>query len=702
MIANHKGEIPFVVLFAPFLLGLITGLNLLTTAWILPLGIAFATAGILFIAFNFFYKPLKLYRLKWPGGLLLHLILFLGGCLIILNYNELNRNNHFSKYKAKYLAVRVQNEPVVKNGYIRFRTSVVECINNGTIFPASGNLLISVKDSLAKNIQYGDELLVPANYKPVDPPFNPAEFNYKHYLADQNIHYQLFLFQRQYALMAHNKGNSLIAFALNLRRRLVAKLKANMHDPQATAVASTMLLGYRTDLSTDILQAYSQTGTVYVLTVSGAQIAVIYFLLSWSLGFLNRYRYGKLLRAVILISVLWYYALLTGFSVSVCRAALMLGLIVAGRAFSRYINSLNLLAISAFVLLLYDPLFITDVGFQLAYIAVVGLIVLRPVVYKLLKFRNKITDKLWELCSVSIAAQVVTFPLSALYFHQFPVYFLVSNLLAFIPAAIIMYAGMIYLLLPPIPFVSKVLAFIIEQTAVIMNKVLAAMAHFPLASINKIWLDHTEYLLLYAVIIAGFAFLYYKKAYTLQIALICLLLLSISISYKKTAAIRSNNIAFLNLRKHTGIVIRKGTSAIILSDLPDTDRNYRYSIQPYLDSCKVENIRVYKPEQSFVSSFAAKQYNYIQFLDKSILLFDQHINNMVTGQQLAADYMYLSGNPFPALNSIGKNFNCSQLVINADNSDHFINEAEKQAKAVNLNFISLKRNKSFVAVSNEQ
>jgi competence protein ComEC len=701
MIANHKGEIPFVVLLAPFLLGLITGLNLLTTAWIMPLSIAFAAISIIFIAFNLFYKSLQLYRLKWPGGLLLHLVLFLGGCVIILNYNELSRNDHFSKCKAKYLVVRVESEPVSKNGYIRFRSSVIRNINNNKLTPTSGNLLISIKDSLAKSVQYGDELLIPANYTPLDPPFNPAEFNYKRYLADQNIHYQSFLFQRQYTLIAHNTGNPVIAFALNLRWRLVAKLKAGIHDPQATAIASTMLLGYRTDLSGDVLQAYSQTGTIYVLTVSGAQIAVIYFLLNWLLGFLNRYRYGKLLRAVIIISVLWYYALLTGFSVSVCRAVLMVSLIVAGKTFNRYINSLNLLAVSALALLLYDPLFITDVGFQLAYIAVAGLIILRPIVYKLFKFRNKISDKLWELCSVSIAAQVVTFPLSAFYFHQFPVYFLASNLLAFIPAVIIMYAGMIYLLLPPIPVISKALGLVIEQTAILMNKALAVMAHFPFASINKIWLDHAEYLLLYAIIMAGFAFLYYRRTRALQIGLICLLLLTISTSYKKIAAIRSNNIVFLNLRKHTGIIMRKGDSAIVLSDLTDTDKNYQYSIQPYLDSCKVENARIYKPDESFVSSFAVKQFNYIQFLNKSILLFDKHISNIVSGQRLTVDYIYLSGNPNAVLNSFGKNFNCSRLVINADNGDHFVNETENRAKAINLNFTLLKRNNSLIAVSNE-
>lgn len=702
MIANHKGEIPFVVLFIPFLLGLMIGLDLLSSAWIMPLSIGFVFLSVIFITLTLLYRSFKLYKVRWLGGALVHVVLFLGGCLIILNYNELNRGDHFSKSKAKFLVVKVENEPVAKNGYIRFRAKAEQAIDSKRRTTASsGNLLISLKDSLAKTVQYGDELLIPANYKPVDAPFNPAEFNYKRYLAYQNIHYQSFLFHGQYTGVTHKTGNSLVAYALAERRQLVAKLKACMHDPQAAAVASTMLLGYRTDLGNDVLQAYSQTGTVYVLTVSGAQIAVIYLLLGWSLGFMKRYRYGKLLRAVIIITILWYYAMLTGFSVSVCRAVLMVSLVAAGKSFNRHINSLNLLAISAFALLLYDPLFITDVGFQLAYIAVAGLIVLRPVVYKWIKFRNRVADKLWELCSDSIAAQVITFPLSAFYFHQFPVYFLMSNLLAFVPAAIIMYTGIIYLLLPQIPVLSAILAFVVEQTAKFMNKSLAVMERFPLASIDKIWLSQMEYLLLYLIIIAAFAFLYYRRAWLLQAGLVCLLLFSINIGYKKIATIRSNSIAFLNLRKHTAIIMRSGTRAIVISDLSDTDKNYRYSIQPYLDSSKTEDISIFRPDQNFSLSFVKKKYNYIQFLGSSLLLFNKHIVNIDTKEKLHADYIYLSGNPYPVLTSLNKSFNCKTLVIDADNSDHFINEAEKQAKSEHQKFTVLKRNNSLVAVSND-
>ena len=125
-------------------------------------------------------------------------------------------------------------------------------------------------------------------------------------------------------------------------------------------------------------------------------------------------------------------------------------------------------------LLLYNPLYIVDVGFQLSYLAVFGLIVLQPIVYGWLTFENKWANKLWLACSVSIAAQVITFPLSAFYFHQFPVYFLVSNLFIVVPTEIIMYSGIFLLLLPHIPFLSNALAWLLENLILYLS----AIAHF--------------------------------------------------------------------------------------------------------------------------------------------------------------------------------------------------------------------------------
>ncbi len=143
-------------------------------------------------------------------------------------------------------------------------------------------------------------------------------------------------------------------------------------------------------------------------------------LLSFMLSFLDRFRYGKTIKAILIILIIWYYSLLTGFSPAVCRAAVMISMVIIGKTYSKYINTLNILAISAFFLLLYDPFFITDVGFQLSYLAVAGLIILQPIVYKWFDIENKLGDKLWALCSVSIAATSDHFSFKRFLFSSIP------------------------------------------------------------------------------------------------------------------------------------------------------------------------------------------------------------------------------------------------------------------------------------------
>jgi competence protein ComEC len=603
MIANHKGEIPFVVLLLPFLAGITIGLYLNTLYFLPLLKTGLAVFTIAFVGLNIIYKRLALYRFRWIGGMLIHFTLFILGWVVTLNYNELNHYNHFSKEKANYLVIRINGEPKANNGISRFIAVAEESIADGKQTRVSGNLLIAIKDSSAKSLKYGDELLIPANYRLISGPLNPAEFNYKQYMANQNIHYQAFLYPHQFSLLRQNAGNAIIARSFELRQYLVDKLKTHMHSPEAIAVTSTLILGYKADLSNGVLQAYSKTGTVHVLSVSGAHVAIIYASLEFLLAFLTRFRYGKTAKAVIIILLVGYYSLLTGFSPAVCRAAFMISMVIIGKTYSRNINTLNILAVSAFFLLLYDPLFITDVGFQLSYLAVAGLIILQPVIYKWFDIENKWIDKLWFLCSASIAAQLITFPLSAFYFHQFPVYFLISNLLIIVPSAVIMYSGLAYLILPSIPFISGLLVWVLEKSILLMNRSLAYIEFAPFAGINKIWIRGYEYWLLYLLMTLVFYYLYSRKLVLLKLSLLTLLALSASISFKRWKNSTSDNVVSLNLKKHRGIILKKGNSALVLTDVTDTDKVYKYSIQPYLDSCQVANVKLYNTKCARRSSY---------------------------------------------------------------------------------------------------
>ncbi|ASU34295.1 ComEC/Rec2 family competence protein [Mucilaginibacter xinganensis] len=699
MIAKHKGEIPFLILLLPFILGISLAINFSTLSNINLLTVLFFALSLIFILLNLTYTKIGLYRSRWIGGILITCILFLSGFISVIRNNELNNNHHFSKASAQYLVVKINNEPILKNGWIRFIATVEETVNNGKSTPSSGTLLLALKDQ-ESDLTYGDELLIPAKYAAVNPPFNPAEFNYKRYLANQNIYYQSFLFPKQYELLAFGKGNAIVSYALKLRKNLIGKLKRNMRDTNAIAVASTLILGYKTDLSNDVLQAYSKTGTVHVLSVSGAHVAVIYLLLAFALGFLNRFKYGKLLKAIIIIAIIWYYALLTGFSPAVCRAAVMISMVVVGKTYSRYINTLNILAISAFGLLLYNPLYIVDVGFQLSYLAVFGLIVFQPVVYNWLTFKNKLADKLWAACSVSVAAQVITFPLSAFYFHQFPVYFLLSNLFIVLPTMVIMYSGILYLLLPQIPYASKALAFVLENSILLMNKFLTRVEHLPFASITKIWVTTAEYLLLYAIIISLFYFLYDKKKWVLKILMVCTLLFSISVSLKRIRNTAGNNIAWLSINKHKAIVFRNGNAAIVLTDLRDTDKTYQYAIQPYLDSCQVNNTRTLTFYQNIKMAWLAKNGGAVQFLNTKLFLINAHPADDSQAAKLKFDYLYLTGNPHAGLTAISNIFDYKLIIADGTNSDNYINKLKIDAKNKNVSYKILKRNISMVTVSN--
>jgi competence protein ComEC len=197
-----------------------------------------------------------------------------------------------------------------------------------------------------------------------------------------------------------------------------------------------------------------------------------------------------------------------------------------------------------------------------------------------------------------------------------------------------MYSGIAFLLLPQIPVISKAIAFILEKSIILMNKGLAFIEHTPFASIGKIWLTTAEYTLLYAIIVSAFYFLYDKKAWLLKVSIACTLLLCISLSIKSISLSQSNQIVWLNLKKHPGVVFSHGDQAVVLTDIKTTDKIFQYSVQPYLDSCQVSDIKMISLNQPIKTSWLAKENNLIQFMNTRIIVFDGGNYNHTPPQKL--------------------------------------------------------------------
>ncbi|RYE33184.1 MAG: ComEC family competence protein [Sphingobacteriaceae bacterium] len=687
-------ENPFLILLMPLLAGIFCGVVFPFDSWITPLQISIYSITIIFFLLNIFYARLKIYRKPWIGSLLIHLFLLFCGILFAGQNKEINQNNHFSRQKAEALMVTINQEPKQNGNLIRFSSSVTHTVFRDKISAASGSLLVALKlDSAQKNtLNYGDQLLIPNQYKSVDAPFNPAEFNYKLWLQHQNIYFQTYLNPNQYQLISRDKGNPIIAKSLQIRQQMVQKFQQYLHNPNAIAVASTLILGYRADLSQDILQAYSKTGTMHVLSVSGMHVALVYIIIELLLRFLNYKRSTIILKAFISVTLIWLYALLSGFSPAVCRAAVMITFVICGKTYNRHISMLNILLVSAFMLLLYSPDFIADVGFQLSYLAVFGLILLQPIIENLIDFKQKQLRKLWSLLSVSLAAQVITFPVSIFYFHQFPVYFLLSNLFIVLPSMLIMYIGIAFLAFSAVPILAKPLAFLLEKTIISMNNGLLWIENIPYGNWNKLWISTAEYLLLYAIIACVFGWMIHRKKLLLKMNAVFIVLFLMSFSYKRFRSGNQQEIIFLNLRKNFGLICKNGNEAFVLTDLNTTDKSFQYSVQPFLDSCQAENIHLLKPNQNFTDAVFIRQKSLLQFENKLIFIADQDFTKQHFPQKIKVNVVLITGNPKISLNQITQNLIFDLLLIDATNSDYHTKKLNDEAVLDGRKIFILKRN----------
>lgn len=489
----YKHEIPFVRLLIPLLAGIVSG-------WLFPQQLlltvsqlTLATILILFLLALLFYK--RLYKQVWIIGSMIHIFLFAAG------YFLCTKNNYdFSYFTTKPDAwvLKIASEPQVHSSTIRFKATVIQAFKNNTFYATRGKIMVTLKtdSSLIRELEYGHIILTPTKFSTLTPAFNPGEFDFKNYLATQGIYHQAFIPEYQIKLLKHTP-TSIVAWCLSVRKKLVKKLHTYIPHSQA-ALAATLLLGYRTDLGKEMLTTYSQTGTMHILAVSGMHVGLVFLLISVLLKPLSSEPKTKFLSLAIILVSIWFYALITALSPSVCRAAIMLSFVVIGKTFRRNQNTYNLIAASAMLLLLYNPLYLFDVGFQLSYLAVIGIIYYQPKIYSIIYVKNKPLAIIWSYGALCISAQLATFPLSIYYFHQFPIYFLLSNLFIVLPITVLMYGGILFLI---IPFTSllKPLGLLLYWIIAHMNSILIYIQQLPYANWSNLWITASQCTLIYSI-----------------------------------------------------------------------------------------------------------------------------------------------------------------------------------------------------------
>ena len=435
-------------IFCGFLLAFLAGIFLsdaLQTAWwpwwSIPIG--FTLVAVLW--------PVRAVRnrirLKRVAVVLAHIALVGAGAYAVhFRYQCHHRKHYCSHADADYYVAVVDKPPEDKNKVTRVEARLVKAQTSNSSVEIFGNVYLYLqKSERSRALRYGDVLLIENTMQPVEPDPNPHAIDYSAILRNKQIYQTGFVSDAQWSLMPYREANDLFELSYRLRLFLIKTLQRYIPDDTNAAVAASLLLGYRDAMDFDLENAYAAAGVVHLLAVSGMHVGLIFVLFNAMLMMRWFSFVPQTLRKVLLVLLVWGFAMLTGFSGSVVRASAMITAYIIGMGNNRYTSPLNMLFASTFVLLAWQPRLAFDVGFELSFSAVLGIMLFQRPVHALIGMQNPLLDALMRLISVSIAAQISTLPLILYYFHQFPVHFLWANLVA-VPLATALIYGLIGLL----------------------------------------------------------------------------------------------------------------------------------------------------------------------------------------------------------------------------------------------------------------
>jgi len=518
------------------------------------------------------------------GSVILLLFSILGFLLGGLNEEE-RISNHYSHFENPdgFVGVIVSDHSDRTN-HRRYELELFEIINDDSSAQVQGKIYLYVERADSKLIQYGDVVTVSKGYFDIAAPKNPEEFDYKTYLKRQNIYAHAFVSWDEVQQVDHQRLNPILGWAYQVRTESQKIIDDVIRSPRERAIISALILGIKDHLDNELKTAYSSAGAIHVLAVSGLHVGIIFLLLKILFKPWKERRYGRFVFMVVATSVIWMYALITGFSPSVMRAATMFSVIIISEAFHKKANVYNSLGIAAFILIVMDPFVIYAVGFQLSFIAVFGILMIYPLLYHKWHIHNKVGDYIWSILCVSIAAQIATFPLTLYYFHQFPTYFLVSNLVVIPAATVMLYGGLLVLLLgATVPVAAEVLAFIYELIVYAVNEIVLSLKVLPYPLFDWIYFDLIDVVLIYVILLSCYQLVTYYSYHLLKISVFSLMLFSLWLVWKDWNQDHIRMTLLYEIDDIAAIDIIQGAEAVLLVDtFPESLREETYyQVDPF-------------------------------------------------------------------------------------------------------------------------
>lgn len=694
--------------------------------------IGFALSLGILSAFSFAYFGLHFLlkntlktRFSW-----LHLLTLLGvfvgmGMSLVANINPKERPLHIkniSKDNQKTVLAyqgKIVSEIQEREKSYKFEFEIEKIRTEKTWQLAEGKVLVYLKKNeflsdsnytilTDKIYNFGDELLIKGLPILTNPPENPSSFDYQKYLKYHYIWHQDFINSYDVVLVNDNTIERNLSFLQEFRKKAIdfriysdSILKKTMPSTQSYGVASALFLGIRDGIDNEVQNAYRSAGATHVLAVSGLHVGILSWIIAFLFGFLKRNKKTKYLYLSLILSVLFGYAFLTGLSPSVLRASVMFGIIQIGYTFSKRSNIYNNLAFSALILLLASPYMIFEVGFQLSYLAVLGIVLIQPKLSKFYIPRNKIINYFWELLTVSIAAQLATFPICLYYFHQFPTYFWLSGFVV-IPAAMLILGLAIAIVFCSFlsSALSSMLGIVLSWFIKIINESIFWIERLPVSVIENIRISLLESIFLYGLLVGLFCFFALPRRIFFYFSLLCSLIFCGINIYKNIEAENQKRLVFYQIRKGFALSLQEGRRSVTLLD---STSFYNKDAQKYwltgdlLSNGKIQNALI-----NLDSTFSTTQNEIVQIRNwqggkiivwnnKTILLWNKKLEKETKFLPKLdnVEVVWVSNNPIYTLAQL-KDIKMNFLVFDDTNYSSRIKLLSNEAKVNKIPTVILK------------
>lgn len=670
---NFK-SIPFLKIILPYIIGIICCLNFSTNS---STHIVFVTTIILWI-FSFIFQKVDAtsFVKKAVFIMLSNILLFVLAYESSYLYNARNNKLHYTHFvnsKKQKIIATVNDIIVTKEKYIKIPVDINYIEHEQKWNCLQGKSIIYLKTDKIEELEIGEKLYVQAKFNVISNPKNPYEFNYKKHLERQNIYSVVFTNKENVFRVSEKNLTTFKNFGTKIKAKIVTVLKNNSLSKQTSAICSALLVGYDDEIDNSIIQSFSHSGTLHILSVSGMHTGVLYAVIMWLFSLIDKNEKYKKTRFITMTLFLILFVLITGLSPSVLRASLMLIIMLCGKTFFKQSNTYNTLLFSAFIILLYNPYLLIDVGFLLSYFAVFGIIYLYPIINNLYSFKNKIIQFVWSSTIISFSATLFTLPISLFYFNQFPIWFMLSNLFIIPISTVLLICTALFLIISKITSAATIIAYLMNFCSNIMIWISSLTDNSMYGYVDSISFNNYDLVFTSFLIITIIWIINTKKYYAILISgVVCLLWILTSINLYLTQS-KQNEFIVFHTKGKTTYLVRSGKDIYLHKNTEY--RNIERYIKPYLLS--IPNFKIY-------------YLNDKQTINIKNTLISIGINNNEI-KNIKQHYVIVSNNNLPNLTS-QKNIS---IITDCTNSYKFVKKLKKQCDIFHVPFYSIQDNGYF-------